>query len=74
MSLPCRQTLNLYLGVYAPIGPSLDESNWWTSLGNGIEPLVLLETEDSFMLWWECAYGVNGGTVIPPEAEGLLVY
>ncbi|MBR6772220.1 MAG: hypothetical protein IKM29_02385 [Clostridia bacterium] len=52
----------------------MDESNWWSSLGNGIKPLVLLETEDSFMMWWECAYGVNGGTVIPPEAEGLLVY
>lgn len=63
-----------YSGTYAPIGPSIDESRWWTSLGNGQTPLVLLETENEFLMWWESAYGVPDGNGIPPEAEGLLIY
>ena len=63
-----------YSGVYSPIGPSIDESRWWTSLGNGITPLVLLETENEYLMWWESAYALNDGKGIPPEAEGLFVY
>lgn len=63
-----------YSGIYAPIGPSIDENRWWTSLGNGLEPLVLLETEDEFLMWWECAYGFYDGNGVAPEAEGLFIY
>lgn len=63
-----------YSGIYAPIGPSIDENRWWTSLGNGIYPLVLLETENGFLMWWECAYGFYDGNGVAPEAEGLFIY
>ena len=63
-----------YSGTYAPIGPSIDENRWWTNLGNGIYPLVILKTENEYMMWWECAYGFYDGNGIAPEAEGLLVY
>ena len=68
-----------YSGTYSPIGTSTDESKWWEGLrpgGEGANLLILLETEDEYIMWWNEAYKVSFGEGLPypAEVEGLFVY
>lgn len=58
-----------FTGIYAPIGPSIGDQ-WWNNLTQGsARPLILMKTENVYLLWWASAY--NSG--IPTELEGELV-
>ena len=66
-----------YSGVYNPIGPNSDKSKWWSPIRHGGEvgnPLILLETEDEYMMWWQEAYRSGRQVTFPPETEGLLIW
>ncbi|MBQ4048455.1 MAG: hypothetical protein IJC93_08815 [Clostridia bacterium] len=43
-------------GLYGAIGKPIDD-RWWTALHQGsAAPMILLKTEDSYLLWWANAY------------------
>ena len=68
-----------YSGTYSPIGTNTDESKWWEGLrpgGEGANLLILLETEEEYIMWWNEAYKVSFGEGLPypAEVEGLFVY
>lgn len=43
-------------GLYGAIGKPIDD-RWWTVLHQGgAAPMILLKTEDSYLLWWANAY------------------
>ncbi len=45
-----------FTGIYAPIGPNIDESHWWEPLYQGGRiPMVLLKTESEYLMWWSNA-------------------
>ena len=61
-----------YSGIYNPIGESYDESKWWPNIRSGGRLgnlLILLETENEYLMWWQNAYPPSG---IPEEAADLL--